>query len=97
MRGREPRRFRPGALLALAAFSLVLLLSPAQHEDLRPDSLPGHCHACTATPVAALAVEVAQALHGDLPPVGQAVVSSERPRLTVPLRAASGRAPPETL
>lgn len=95
MEHRPQRRFGAGAVLALFAFALVLLLSPAQHEDFRPDSVPGHCHACTATPVAALALDVAQGLRGGLPPSGLVVSSSEQPAAAAPVRACAGRAPPE--
>lgn len=95
MEHRPQRRFGARAVLALFAFALVLLLSPAQHEDFRPDSVPGHCHACTATPVAALALDVAQGLRGGLPPSGLVVSSSEQPAAAAPVRARAGRAPPE--
>ncbi len=94
--GRQ-RRFGRGAWLALAAFALVLLLSPAQHEDFRPDSVPGHCHACTATPVASLVIDVAQGLRSDLPPSGQVAASSEQAVAATPVRASAGRAPPDEL
>lgn len=97
MRSLKGGRFGVGAWLALAAFALVLLLSPAQHEDLRPDSVPGHCHACTATPVASLAVEVTQGLQADLPPAGRVTLPGLRPALSTAARATADRAPPEQL
>ncbi len=90
-------RFGPGSLLALAVFTVVLLLSPAQHDDFGPDAVPGHCHACTASPVASLGPDGARDLRPLLPASGEAVPLSERAEGLLRALSASGRAPPETL
>lgn len=86
-----------GVLLALIAFALVLLLSPAQHDDFGPSSNPAHCHACMASPLASLGPDGACDLPQRLAASGAAVPPSERAQELLPVRRASGRAPPETL
>lgn len=97
MRAGRHGRFGPGTLLGLAVFTLVLLLSPAQHDDFGPDAVPGHCHACTASPVASLVPDCGRDLHPLLPVSGEAVPLSERAQGLLCVFSASGRAPPDTL
>ena len=97
MRGERHGRFGPGAWLALALFALVLLLSPAQHEDFSPDAVPGHCHACTASPVALLGPDGARDLRLPLTASGEVVPLAEHAEGLLRVPSTDGRAPPAAL
>lgn len=97
MRGERQGRFGPGAWLALAVFALVLLVSPAQHEDFSPDAVPGHCHACTASPVALMGPDDARDLRVHLTASGEAVPLAEHAEGLLRGLSTDGRAPPAAL